>query len=153
MRNADNDDYSSALAYYYSVQPVLKTPQALELLFGAIAKTSVTEAFYFSRKNPDPARKELFCMLVSSVLGDTSLDIGTRSADLVSLPLDSSEEAWFEEYLTTGEGKKTKKAKDTMMMRKLVTGRHADSIGEKNHGPQWNIVLQGLKFGMGGRVE
>jgi len=134
------------------VQPVLKSSQALELVFGAIARTSVTEAFYLSRTYPDPARKPLLQQLISSVLNGTgSQDIGTRAADLVSLPFDDAEEEWFEEFLTTGGGRGSKKAKDTLVMRKILLGQQRE-LGDKNISAQWSTVLQGLKVGMGGRT-
>ncbi len=154
VRHAEDHDYSLALAYYHSVKPVLKTPEALELLFGAVAHTSVTQAFSLSRTYPDAARQALFLQLVSSVLGGPgNQDVASRASDLVSLPLDSSEEAWLQDYLTVGEGRKLKGAKDTVMMRKVATGRPVDSLRERNLGPQWNVVLQALQRGVGGRTD
>ncbi len=151
VRHSEND-YSLPLAYFYSVRPVLKSPEALELLYGAIARTSVTEAFYLSRKYPGPARQQLFNQLIGSVLASAGgEDVVSRASDLVSLPLDAAEEAWFQDYMTLGDGRKHKKAKDTLIMRKVVTGQLTGSIGEKTVGAQWSMVLQGTKSGMGGR--
>ncbi len=55
--------------------------------------------------------------------------------------------------MTTGDGRKLKRARDTLIMRMVVTGRQGDLVGEKNLGGQWGMVLQGLKEGMGGRAE
>ncbi len=145
-------DYSLPLAYYHSVKPVLKTDGAFALLFDAIARTNLTEAFFLSRTYPDAVRESLFRQLVASAIRDSSnQDAASRATDLVSLPLDEAEGAWLEEYLTTGEGRKSKRAKDTMLMRKIITGQQGGSLGEKSLGPHWGMVLQGLKIGMGGR--
>lgn len=151
VKNAEDSDYSLALAYYHAVQPVLRRPESLSLLFGALARTSLTEAFYFSRVHPEQTRQLLFEQLIASVLEGTGKDVAARASELVSLPLDSAEEQWFEEYLTNGGGRKLRKAKDTVLMRRVVTGRHTD-ISDKNLGGQWSVVLGGFKSGMGGRV-
>lgn len=152
VKNAEDSDYSLALAYYHAVQPVLRRPESLSLLFGALARTSLTEAFYFSRAHPEQTRQLLFEQLIASVLDGSGHDVATRASELVSLPLDSAEERWFEEYLTNGGGRKLRKAKDTVLMRRVVTGRHGDSVGDRNLGGQWNVVLGGFKSGMGGRA-
>lgn len=152
VKNAEDSDFSLALAYYHAVQPVLRKPESLSLLFGALARTSLTEAFYFSRAHPEQTRQLLFEQLIASVLDGSGHDVATRASELVSLPLDSAEEQWFEQYLTNGGGRKLRKAKDTVLMRRVVTGRHADSVGDRNLGGQWNAVLGGFKSGMGGRV-
>lgn len=157
MQNADKNgeqyDYSNALAYYHTVQPALKTSSALSALFEAMAQTSLTEAFYFSRTKPESTRQLLFQQLVKSVLGGHGgSDIASRATELVSLPLDKAEEQWFSEYLTTGNGRKLRNAKDTVLMRRVVTGRHAESMNDKSLGSQWGAVLGGFKSGMGGRV-
>ncbi|KAG8158338.1 hypothetical protein KVR01_012099 [Diaporthe batatas] len=151
VNNAEDNDYSLALAYYHAVQPVLRRPESLSLLFGALARTSLTEAFYFSRAHPEPARQLLFEQLIASVLEGTGQDVAARASELVSLPLDGAEEQWFEEYLTNGGGRKLRKARDTVLMRRVVTGRHTD-VSDKNLGGQWGVVLGGFKSGMGGRV-
>lgn len=84
--------------------------------------------------------------------GSGAADTAGRATELVSLPLDGAEETWFEDYLTTGDGKKLRNAKDTVLMRRVVTGRHAESMNDKTLGHQWSAVLGGFKSGMGGRV-
>ena len=151
VKNAEDGDYSFALAYYHAVQPVLRKSESVSLLFGALARTSLTEAFYFSRAHPKQTRQLLFEQLIASVLEGTGQDVAARASELVSLPLDSAEEQWFEGYLTNGGGRKLRKAKDTVLMRRVVTGRHTD-VSDRNLGGQWNVVLGGFKSGMGGRV-
>lgn len=127
IRHAEADDYSLPLAYYHTTQPVLQTSEALELLFGAVARTSVTEALYFSRTFPEHTRQQLFEKLVASVLEHPQA-AGARGKELVSLPLSGAEEKWLQEYMTSGEGRKSKSAKAVAQMRQVVTGRHRGPI-------------------------
>lgn len=153
VQKAAGNDYTLALAYYYTVQPVIADPNTLTLLFEAMARTSLIEAFYYARTQPDQTRQTLFQQLIASVLGGTGpSDTATRATELVSLPLDPAEEQWFQDYLTTGDGRKLRNAKDTVLMRRVVTGRHAESMNDTNLGSQWSAVLGGFKSGMGGRV-
>lgn len=172
--SAGQNDYSLPLAYYAAVRPVLKTQEAMELLFEALSRTDVSEAFYYTRTLAGPARQQLFEQLIVSVLKDTGsggssggssggntgigsgsggggLDVAGRSAELISLPLDTQEEAWLRAFLTVGEGRKLKRAKDTMIMKKIVSGDVGLSEGaNKNLGGPWGIVLQGFRQGAGG---
>lgn len=127
VRHAKDNDYSLPLAYYHTTQPVFKKPEALDLLFGAIVRTSITEALFFSRKYAEHTRRILFEKLVSSVLEEQMIG-GTRSKELIGLPLDELEEAWFQEYLTTGAGSKLKLANSTLETRLVITGRHRGQI-------------------------
>ncbi|KAL1900494.1 hypothetical protein Sste5346_002215 [Sporothrix stenoceras] len=165
VRHAENNDYSLALAYYATVQPVLKTQEAVELLFEALSRTDVSEAFYYTRTLAGPARQQLFEQLVGSVLKDAgaggassssnnsgggNLDVAGRSAELISLPLDAQEETWLRAYLTVGDGRKLKRAKDTMIMKKIVSGDVDLSEGSKSLTGPWGIVLQGFRHETGG---
>ncbi|GAB1317585.1 hypothetical protein MFIFM68171_07795 [Madurella fahalii] len=142
VRHAKEDDYSLPLAYYHTAQPVLQTSEALELLFGALARTSVTGAFHFSRTYPDHARQQLFEKLVASVLEHPDA-VGVRGKELVSLPLTGTEEKWFQEYLAVGEGRKSKNAKPVAQMRQVVTGRQRGPIDDGGLGGQGAAVRAG----------
>lgn len=48
--------------------------------------------------------------------------------ELVGLPLDNDEEVWFEEALLHGHASSFPGAKDTLMMRRLATGK-MDELG------------------------
>ncbi|KAH6615665.1 nuclear pore complex assembly-domain-containing protein [Chaetomium sp. MPI-SDFR-AT-0129] len=126
--STDEPDYSLPLAYYHTAQPILQTAEALELLFGALARTSVAEALYFARGYPSPAaHRQLFERLVAAVLEHPDA-AGARGKDLVSLPLTAAEERWFQEYVATGEGRRSKNARAVAQMRQIVTGRHRGPI-------------------------
>ncbi|EPE05171.1 hypothetical protein F503_03776 [Ophiostoma piceae UAMH 11346] len=153
VRHAEHNDYSLALAYYTSVQPALKWSSAIEMLFEALSRTDITEAFYFTRIQTDAVRQNLFEQLVSAALREASpSDAGARSAELISLPLDTHEENWLRAYLTTGEGRKLKRAKDTMIMKTIMSGdvalsQFGGSESSRALSGPWGIVLQGFRQG------
>ena len=154
-----NKDPALALAYYYTVQPTLKTAASIECLFTSIAKTSVTEAFFFARGQSTYAHRHMFELLVSNVLHNSSqVQIADRSTELVKLPLNAEEEEWFNDYLTRGDGARFKKAKDTVLMRKIGTGKFVGldmkGIQGKNIGGlDWNVLIAGIENGMGPRAD
>lgn len=160
VRHAKNDDLTLPLAYYHTVQPALTSTQALESLYSAIARTSVTEAFYFCRGQQEYAQRHMFEMLISLVLNNSSKDTAAdRSMELVNLPFTAEEEGWFEEYLSNGEGRTIPKASDTLMMRKLGTGRFAESLAVEGTstraigGMNWKTLLLAVEDGLGRRLD
>ncbi|TFB06529.1 Protein ELYS [Trichoderma ghanense] len=148
VEHAADGDYDLALSYFHTVQPVLKTSRALELIFGAIAQTTVTEALLYSRTYPEHTREQLFRQMVAETLGSKS----DQADELAFLPFDSTEEAWFEEYLSTGEGRNLKKAKDTLLVRKIASDRFGE-IRTQRTSSQWGPVLEGIKMGIEGQLE
>ncbi|PFH63265.1 hypothetical protein XA68_15899 [Ophiocordyceps unilateralis] len=137
------DDHSLALSYFYSVRPILKTSSALELLFDAMTGADATEALLFSRTHPQHAREQLFRRWVRFIMKDGRGDFD----QLAFLPLDSVEETWFEQYLTSGEGRNLGKAKDTLLVRKIACDRFSDA-GKQRAGDRWAAVLEGIKRGV-----
>lgn len=72
--------------------------------------------------------------------------------ELISLPLDTNEEGWFEESLLRGSCRTLHAAKDTVMMRRLATGRlenlstDLESLsGRKVDGLNWDVLKQSMK--------
>lgn len=151
-RHAKDGDYSLPLAYYHTVQPSLRSSEAVQALFDATARCSVIEAFEFSRSHADYMRRPLFQRLVSAVLDPTTQPGGEETADraheLASLPLDADEEQWFLDYLERGEGKRLRAAKDTLIMRRIATGQGVPTSDKGG----WATVLGGFKTGSGGRT-
>ncbi|KAK7923729.1 hypothetical protein PG985_007800 [Apiospora marii] len=144
-----DEDYTLPLAYYHTVQPVLKSPQAIELLFDAMCRSNVSEALAFSRTKSVAMREQLFTRLAANVLDERrGNETAERACELAALPFDAVEEAWFKDFLTTGPGKKLKVAKDTLMMRQIAVGE-VSSAGEKG---SWGTVMEGFKVGSGGRA-
>jgi hypothetical protein len=160
VRQAKNNDLTLALAYYHTVQPALTSTQALEGLFSAIARTSVTEAFYFCRGQQEYAQRHMFEMLISLVLNNSSHDtVADRSMELVNLPFTAEEEGWFEDYLSNGEGRTIRKASDTLVIRKIGTGRFTESLAVEGlnvraiGGLDWNTLSDGVQDGLGPRLD
>lgn len=138
-----------ALSYYYTVQPILNTSTALELLFEAMARTNTTEALLFSRTQPEYIREALFGRLISVALGDKQAD--PSSAELLAfLPFEGEEEAWFEQHLLHGEGRNLKRAKDTLLIRKIA-GDKFDEVSHVKGAGQWGPILEGIKAGTDGQ--
>lgn len=85
--------------------------------------------------------------------------IADRATELVKLPMTIEEEEWFNEYLTRGDGARFKKAKDTVLMRKIGTGKFTEGLEMKNiHGKNiggldWNLLVAGVEHGMGPRAD
>ncbi|OAA57761.1 hypothetical protein ISF_07002 [Cordyceps fumosorosea ARSEF 2679] len=153
VQHAPNDDYTLPLAYYTSVRPVLKSSIAVELLFDAMARTNVTEALLYSRTFPDHAREQLFQRLVASVLDGSHDDkITSQARELVFLPFDTTEDAWFQDFLSHGEGRSLKRAKDMLLVRRIACDRFEELTKYKANN-EWAAVLEGIKSGVEGHLE
>ncbi|PHH90233.1 hypothetical protein CDD83_4201 [Cordyceps sp. RAO-2017] len=153
VRHTPDKDYSLALSYFYSVRPILKTSLALELLFEAMTRSNATEALFFSRTHPQHIREQLFRQWVRLVLEDhQSKASPEQGSELAFMPLNPAEEAWFEEYLLTREGRNLTRAKDTLLIRKITCDRFTE-IGKNNASGQWAAVLDGIRIGTGGRAD
>lgn len=153
-------DPTYPLSYYYSAKPTLKTAAAIECLFTSIARTSVTEAFFFAREQSTYAQRHLFEILISNVLHNSpQTQVADRATELVKLPMTAEEEEWFNEYLTRGDGARFKKAKDTVLMRKIGTGKFNEGLkmrdihGKKIGGLDWSLLVDGVQRGMGPRAD
>lgn len=151
VRQATKDgDYTLPLAYWHTVQPLLKSEKAVELLFKALVHSDVREALRFSRTKPEAQREGLFRMLIVGVLdGSRAEDDADRAEELASLPFEKMEEEWFTDCLSSGEGKKLKVAKDTLLIRRVVLGEPVSTAGEKG---TWGVVMEAFKVGSGGRT-
>jgi hypothetical protein len=148
-----------ALIYYHSVAPSLINAELLQKFFSKLCKSSITEAYYFLRKQPDSQRRSLFEKLVDTAVGQGS-DRPAKAVELVELPLDEDEEQWLEEYLLVGEGRKIRSASDIALMRKLTMGElqepaefaQANKVSNRSiNDVTWGNVMNGLDRGMGPR--
>lgn len=149
VTRASENDYTLPLSYFYAVQPNLQTSAALELFFSALAKTNITEALFYSRTHPLHTRELLFYRLVAVLDCEKGAEFGARASELAFLPFDATEDGWFEEYLTNGDGKNYKRAKDTLLIRKIACNRYSD-VSKQRVGSQWAGVLEGIKGGING---
>lgn len=138
------------LAYYHAVQPILRTSQAQEALFDALAQSSISEALAFARARPEFVHQQLFRRLVLGAL-DPARPHHDHGDELASLLLDGDEERWLVETLSSGpEAKRLRGAKDTLLMRRIARGE-VGSAGEKGKG-DWAVVLEGFRAESGGRA-
>jgi hypothetical protein len=102
----------------------------------------------------------MFEMLISIVLHSHAGErAASRGIELLNLPFNREEEDWFEDYLTKGEGRGLKKAKDTLMMRRIGTGRLSEALSTNiessrtTGGLNWKMLQEGLQEGLGKRVD
>jgi hypothetical protein len=122
-------DPTLPLAYYHTVSPEITSSGVLFSFFSALCRASVTEAFYFSRARGEASHRTLFEMLVAFVhAAEGGRPRADRAVELINLPLGEEEEEWLEEYLVGGEGSTLFGAKDTVMMRKIATGRTREAV-------------------------
>jgi hypothetical protein len=99
-------------------------------------------------------------MLISLVLNNSPKEtIADKSVELCTLPLTPQQEEWFEEYLLRGEGAGIKKAKDTVMFRRVGTGRFKEALALKGLSPKpqngldWKSLSNAVQDGMGPRMD
>ena len=122
---------SLAIAYYHIAAPPLATEKVRKAFFETLCRSNLTEAFYFTRKCDGIHRRGYFIQLVTFVhstpAGQTR---SKRAMELVVLPLDKDEDAWFEETLLHGSASTFPGAKDTLLMRRLATGQMTGLPGE-----------------------
>lgn len=81
-----------------------------------------------------------------------------KAVELINLPFSADEEGWFEAYLTIGGGRQFKKAKDTVLMRKIAKGQYSEARnltgmdGRPANGLNWEKIQSGLENGLGPRL-
>lgn len=146
-------DDSLAIAYYLTAAPPLASATIRKSFFDTLARSNVTEAFYFTRKYDDALRQSFFEQLVEFVHRATPGQSRSRRAmELVGLPLDEDEEKWFEHVLLQGNASTLPGAKDTVMMRRLATGRTGELIpeleslgGKKIDGLNWDDLRGSIR--------
>jgi hypothetical protein len=144
VRHAPENDYRLPLAYFHTVQPIFKTSHALEFLFDAMARTSAADALCYSRTHPGHLRQLLFHRLVASALRPQSGD-DVRHRELVALPLDADEDAWLEEHILHGEGRKLKGSRDVLLRRYIWTSRFAEASKMKGVSEEWEPTVASLR--------
>ena len=143
------------LAYFHTVSPCITSSKVLEEFFSILCRSSVTEAFFFSRGLGSVRHRDLFEKLLNFVLANSPGAIrATRSMELINLPLAEEEEAWFEEYLKDGKGRTLSGASDTLVMRALVARRPnaimeygINTNGRKIDGINWSILKDSIQRG------
>ncbi|PIG78964.1 hypothetical protein AARAC_010147 [Aspergillus arachidicola] len=146
-------DDSLVMAYYLTVSPPLASTKVQKAFFKILCRSSITEAFYFTRNYDDSLRQNYLAQLIefvhSTEAGETR---SKRAMELIGLPFDDQEEGWFEDCLLRGNAKGLHGSKDTVMMRRLATGKlenlsaDLESLGGKKvDGLNWDILRQGIQ--------
>ena len=157
------------LAYFNCVKPPLASDAVRQSFVRYLTVRNVTEAYYWVRTRPEHEQKALLEALVEQVLDlrawggadaervDHLYSREERAVELVGLPFSEQEEEWVEEYLTTGKGRVLRGAEDTVLMRKIATGKLNSFVsgkarsGKQHNGVDWNILKAGVKKGLGPR--
>ncbi|KAA8647212.1 hypothetical protein EYZ11_006841 [Aspergillus tanneri] len=146
-------DDSLVMAYYLTVSPPLTTSKVQKAFFQTLCRASVTEAFYFTRKNGESLRQAYFVQLIEFVHTTAAGQARSKRAmELIGLPLDDQEVEWFEDTLLHGSAKGLYGSKDTVMMRRLATGKlselspELESLGGKKiDGLNWDVLKKTMK--------
>lgn len=141
------------MAYYLTVSPPLASEQIQRVFFDTLCRASITEAFYFTRNHDDALRQAYLTQLIEFVLTtQAGAQRSQHAMELIGLPFDIQEEEWFEEALLHGKAKALHGAKDTVMMRRLATGKLQEQAGEleslsgkKIDGLNWDVLRQSMK--------
>ncbi|KAL9639438.1 MAG: hypothetical protein Q9204_001097 [Flavoplaca sp. TL-2023a] len=134
------------LAYYYTVSPAITSSKVTEALFAKLALSSVTESFFWCRQHGEPSHRKFFEQLIYTVLdGAEGESRAMRSVELIHLPFNAEEEAWFGAYLTEGKGMDLHGAKDAYRVRAVATGKNgpiasgANAYGNSgDHAMDWS---------------
>ena len=125
----------------------------LEAYFETLASASVTEAYFFARAQGEDRHHELFVKLIEFVAGQPSGEGKAQQGfEVVSLPLDRTEEEWFREVLEGANQKEMKGAADMLVMRDIAMGRvegleeEVELTGNRKiEGVNWESLVKGLK--------
>ncbi|KAF2176344.1 hypothetical protein K469DRAFT_678690 [Zopfia rhizophila CBS 207.26] len=162
-RDITDDDHILPMAYYNSAKPPLDNEEAKKEFVKYMANRNVTETFYWIRARQEYERRHLFEILVEETLdrytSDKLEERSARATELVGLPFDEEEERWFEEFLTEGKCRNINGARDTIMVRRIATGRLKDAAndgklrGKKWDRVNWDILKDGIKSGLGPRSD
>ncbi|KAI9368549.1 nuclear pore complex assembly-domain-containing protein [Aspergillus egyptiacus] len=146
-------DDSLVMAYYLTVTPPLASEKAQRAFMETLCRASITEAFYFTRKHHGDLRHAYLTQIIEFVhRTDPGQIRSQRAMELINLPFDDQEEEWFENALLRGNAKTLHGAKDTVMMRRLATGKisglsaELQSLGGKKiDGLNWDTLKQSME--------
>ncbi|KKK20216.1 hypothetical protein AOCH_005761, partial [Aspergillus ochraceoroseus] len=146
-------DDSLVMAYYLTVTPPLASEKSQRAFMETLCRSSITEAFYFTRKHHEALRQMYLTQLIEFVHRTDAGQIRSKRAmELIGLPFDDQEEEWFENCLLRGSAKTLHGAKDTVLMRRLATGKisglsaELQSLGGKKiDGLNWDMLKESVE--------
>jgi hypothetical protein len=162
------DDDILPLAYYNCVKPPLDDPKVRNEFAKYISGRNVTEAYYWIRDRPEHEHTQLLEILMEQTLERSAWSRGVenelysreeKAVEFVSLPFNDEEEEFIEKFLTEGKGRTYQGAQDTVLMRRIATGRLADvasetgARGQRLGGVNWEMLKDGVKQGLGPRKD
>ncbi|PYI07272.1 hypothetical protein BO78DRAFT_396569 [Aspergillus sclerotiicarbonarius CBS 121057] len=145
-------DDSLVMAYYLTVAPPLASEKVQRAFFKTLCRASIAEAFYFTRRYDENLRRSYLTQLIGFVHTTEAGQLrSTRAMELIGLPFDDQEEKWFEHALLHGSAKGLHGSKDTVMMRRLASGKLSglstdlESLGgTKIDGLNWDVLRQSM---------
>lgn len=167
VQNRKEDDILP-LAYYNCVKPPLEDPKVRDEFAKYLSSRNVTDTYYWLRSRPDYEHKPLLEILIeqtleknawSSAPEDDSYPREEKVVEFVSLPFSDEEEEHLEKFLTEGKGRSFQGAQDTVMMRRIATGRMVEVAletglrGRRVDGVTWDTLRDGVKKGLGPRKD
>ncbi|KAF2241968.1 hypothetical protein BU26DRAFT_162416 [Trematosphaeria pertusa] len=156
------------LAYYNCAKPPLVGEHVQTEFARYMAARNVTEAYYWIRTRPEHEHHALLEVMVDQTLqrrdradydAHELYPAEDRVMELVGLPFSEEEDEWIEKFLTEGKGRTFRQAEDTVVMRRIATGRVRDVAREKGHkgrkyeGVNWEILRDGMAKGLGPRRD
>ncbi|KAI8939763.1 hypothetical protein NX059_003506 [Plenodomus lindquistii] len=162
-----NEDDVLPLAYYNCVKPPLDDDKVRVEFAKYLAARNVTETYWWIHTRPECEHKALLEILVEQTLERNAYSSdeeekyarADKAVELVSLPLSDEEDEFIEKFLTEGKGRTYAGSHDTVMMRRIATGRLTQAVGEGNlrgtrkEGVSWEILRDGMKKGLGPRKD
>jgi len=151
------------MAYFLSANPPLVDSHVRDEFVKYMARRDLTETFYWIRGRPYAERRHLFELVVARSLDSsimTTKEMRTEMAmELVQLPFCEEEEEWFEGFLLEGQGRNLQGARDTVLVRRIATGRVGEAVkeeggrGRRLDAVDWEVLRDGLRRGLGPRVD
>jgi len=142
-----------AVAFISCVQPVLESPEAVEIFFTAQMQLSPEAAFLYARTAPGFLRTQFLRKLVNYCI---TTNPAVNALKLLNLPFSEEEKTVFVDALK-GSGHEV--AKDTLVVWQVHQGRVEAALkstqqtalkGEAG-GMDWAVLGEGLKKGLGTR--
>jgi len=167
MQKRGEDDILP-LAYYNCVKPPLEKDKIRDEFAQYLAGRNVTETYWWIHTRPEYEHKALLELLIEQTLernawsnspDDDDYPRSEKAVELVSLPFTEAEEEHIERFLTEGKGRTYQGAQDTVLIRRIATGRLTRALGETNlrgrriTGLNWETLKDGVKKGLGPRTD
>ncbi|KAL5120329.1 hypothetical protein ACEQ8H_001619 [Pleosporales sp. CAS-2024a] len=156
------------LAYYNCVKPPLEDPRVRNEFAKYLSARNVTETYYWIRDRPDYEHQPLLEILMEQTLDrsewsemseDKPYTRQEKAMEFVSLPFSTDEEDFIEKFLTEGKGRTYQGAQDTVLMRRIATGKLVEVANDKNtrgrrlEGVNWEQLKDSVRQGLGPRKD